>query len=68
MLGSLSGGDQAGIHGGLVEVLLHDRLAFFDDPRDPVAVLAARLLVQAFEHALEAIDMSACLLEVRLEG
>jgi hypothetical protein len=41
VLGALAGGDQAGVHRGLVEVLFHDRLAFFDDSGDAVAVFAA---------------------------
>src|SRR6185436_204304 len=43
MLGALPSGDQARIHGGLVEILLHRVLAFFDDAGNAVAVLAAHL-------------------------
>ena len=67
MLGALAGGDQAGVHRRVVEVLLHDRLAFLDDAGDAVAVLAARLLVEAPEHLLQPLDLPAGLLEVRLE-
>ena len=53
VLGALAGGNQARVHRRVVEVLFHDRLAFFDDAGDAVAVLAADLLVQAREHLLE---------------
>jgi len=32
LLGSLTRRNQAGVHRVVVEVLFHDRLAFFDDP------------------------------------
>ena len=54
---ALPGSDQARVHRGLVELLVHDRLALFDDPRDPVAVLAAHLLVQHPEDGLQAFDL-----------
>ena len=52
----------------VVEILFHDRLAFFDDPRDPVAVLAADLFVEALEHLFQAFDLTLRFFEVRLEG
>ena len=67
VLGALAGGNQTRVHRGIVEVLFHDRLAFFDDPGDAVAVLAAHFLVEALEHLLEPLDVSARLLEMRLE-
>ncbi len=68
VFGALPGGYQARVHGRLVEVFLHDRLAFFDDAGNALAVLAARLLAERFEHLLQAFDLAAGLLEVRLEG
>ena len=67
VLGALAGGNQAGVHRRLVEVLLHDRLAFLDDAGDAVAVLAAHLFVEAREHLLEPLDLALRLLEVGLE-
>ena len=67
VLGTLAGGNQARVHRRLVEVLLHDRLAFLDDAGNAVAVLAAHLLLEALEHLFQALDVSARLLEVRLE-
>src|SRR4029078_9526758 len=49
------------------EVLFHHRLAFLDDALDAVAVLAARLFVQALEDLLEAVDVAPRSLEMTLE-
>src|SRR4029453_17896131 len=68
VLGSLSGGDQASVHGRLVEILPHDRFPFVDDARNTVAVFALDLLVKELEHLFKPFDMPARLLEVRLEG
>src|SRR4029453_7923619 len=68
LLGLLSGGDQASVHGRLVEILLHDRFPFVDDARNTVAVFALDLLVKELEHLFKPFDMPARLLEVRLEG
>src|SRR5262245_5469373 len=52
VLGALAGGDQAGVHRGLVKLLVDDRLAFLDDPGDAIAMLAARPLIEALEYLL----------------
>jgi hypothetical protein len=57
VLGALPGRDQARIHRRPVEVFGHDRLAFFDDSGDAVAVLAPGALVKAREHLLEPLDV-----------
>ena len=64
---ALPGGNQAGVHRRLIEVLFHDRLALFDDAGDAVAVLPAHLLLEALEHLFEALDLSLRLFEMRLE-
>ena len=68
VLRSLAGSNQAGVHRGLIEVFCHDRVAFFDDAGDAVAVFAAGLLVESLEHLFEALNLPAGLLEVRFEG
>ena len=67
VLGALAGRDQAGVHRRVVELLLHDRLALLDDAGNAVAVLALDLFVEAGKHALEALDLTARLLEMSLE-
>ena len=63
MFSPLSRGNQAGVHRGLIEVFFHDGFAFFDDARDPVAVLAAHLLVQAREDMFQPCDLAMRLLK-----
>jgi hypothetical protein len=58
---------QARIHRGLVEVLLYDVVALFDDAGDPVTVFATYFLIKALEHLFETLDLSSCFLEVVLE-
>ncbi len=67
VLRALPRGNQARVHRRLVKVLAHDRLAFFDDPRDAVAMFAARLLFDAFEDLLEPLDVSKRFLEMGFE-
>src|SRR5690606_4872710 len=47
-----------------VELFAHHRLALVDDPGHPIAVLAARLLVEAGKHLFEPVDVSPGLAEV----
>ena len=68
VLGTLTRRNQAGVHRVSVEVLFHDRLAFFDDARDPVAVLAAHLLIEALEDLFQAFDLTLRFREMRFEG
>ena len=56
-----------GVHGRLIEFLVHDRLAFFDDAGDAIAVFAASLFVEAFEHLFEPVDLPLRFFEMRLE-
>ena len=42
--------------------LIHDGLAFFDDPRDAIAVLAANFFVESLEDLIEPIDLPSCFL------
>ena len=58
MLGALPRGDQACVHRRVIEVFFHDRLAFLDDAGNARTVLAARLLIEQLEHALEARDVA----------
>src|SRR4030095_6569109 len=50
VLGTLTARDQARIHRGLVEILLHDVVALFDDAGDPVTVFATYFLIEALEQ------------------
>ena len=68
MLGALACGDQAGVPRRLVEVLLHDRLPFLDDPCNAVAVFAAHLFVEAREHLLQPLDLALRFFEMQGEG
>ena len=68
MFCTLTGANQAGIHGVVIEVLVHDHLAFFDDARDAFAVLSANLLFERFEDLFQSIDLASCFFEMRLEG
>ena len=64
VLGALACSDETGIHSEVIEVLFHDRFAFLDDPRDAIAVLASRLLLEVLEYLFQTFDMTSSLLEV----
>ena len=67
VLGALRGRNQQRVHGGLVGIFLERALGLFEDAGHAVAVLAARLLAEALEHAGETIDLAPGFLEVLLE-
>ena len=67
VLGPLARGNQACVHRRLIEVLFHDRLAFFNDAGNAVAVFAANSLVEALEDTLQPIDLASGLLEMRFK-
>ena len=68
VLGPLAGGDQARVHRRLIEVLFHNRLAFFDDAGNAFAVLATNLLREPFEDLFQPLDLTLRFLEVRFKG
>ena len=67
MLRALTRGNQTGVERRIIEVFLHEGLAFFDDARDTFAVLPAHFLLETFEHLFQAFDLTFCLFEMRLE-
>ena len=68
MLDRLSGGQQAGVEGGRVGILLHDLLAFIEDTFDGIALLAARGLAEQLEYLFQPFDLPLGLVVVFLES
>ena len=58
MLDPLSGGDQARVHGDVVEVLLKNRLALLEDAFHAFARLGSRRLAQQLEGLLDASHLA----------
>ena len=67
MLRALTRGNQTGVERRIIEVFLHEGLAFFDDARDTFAVLPAHLFLETPEHLFQASDLTLCLFEMGLE-